>query len=109
MLRERARGGDRAFVAPEREGEDLAGLAQAFEALDGEEAIDLVEPGPEARGEVEIGAAPSFAGKDLEDDGDHGAGRIGVRKLRSSLRMKRSLYAMARLAAPSGSDLRRAR
>jgi hypothetical protein len=35
--------GDRFLVAPERQRQDLAGVRQAFEALDGDEAVDVIE------------------------------------------------------------------
>src|SRR5688500_20361339 len=49
--------GDSLLVAPEGEGEDLALLGQALEALDRDEAVDLLELGLQSGGEVEIVAA----------------------------------------------------
>src|ERR1700761_1154875 len=57
------------FVAPEGERDELAGLGEALEALDGDKAFDAVEQRSQVGGDAEIGVA--VRGPDLEDDGDH--------------------------------------
>src|SRR5205823_13053385 len=44
---------------------------QALKSLDRDEAVDLLELGPQLRGEIEIILAPARAGLDLENDGIH--------------------------------------
>src|SRR5690606_1445242 len=46
------------FVAPEREREQLAGIGEALKALYREEALDFGKIAAQARGNVEILAAP---------------------------------------------------
>src|SRR6266481_4694686 len=45
---------DRVLIAPERQRQDLAMLAQAREPLDRDEPFDLLELRPQAGGDVEI-------------------------------------------------------
>ena len=49
---------DRRLVAPERQRDVLAGLGQALEALDRDEAVDPLELGPELGREVEVVLRP---------------------------------------------------
>ena len=87
MLLELAPAAHRFLVAPERQGQDLAGLREALEALDRDEAVDLREQRPQPRGGVEIGVLAIGPGLGLEDHRDHGS--TLSRKVRSSAIMKR--------------------
>jgi hypothetical protein len=59
------------LVAEEREGEDLLRVREALETLDGDEAVDLLEHGPETRRDVQILRLPPIGWIHFEDDGDH--------------------------------------
>src|SRR3546814_3692162 len=61
----------RRLVAPERQRQHLALVGQAGEALDGNEAVDLLELGPERRRDVEIVALAPRLGAHLEDHHVH--------------------------------------
>jgi hypothetical protein len=61
----------RLLVTPEREGEKLSGLGQAFEPLDRDEAVDLRQHWPQPRGDVEVLIAAAIRGPDFKNNGDH--------------------------------------
>src|SRR5436190_19554158 len=65
--------GDRRLVAPERQRQHLVGIGDALEALDGDEAVDLLQLGAQAGGVLEIALAPAVGWPHLEYDGDHEA------------------------------------
>src|SRR6266851_181357 len=87
--------GDRFFVAPEREREDLAFLGQALETLDRDESVDLLELGAQLRGDLEIVLAPLGFGLDLEDD------RIHAHSFRLDSRARPQCSGRIRLISPS--------
>jgi hypothetical protein len=58
------------LIAEERQRQDFAGLAQALEAFDGDEAVDLLEDGAQLRGDIKIFFLALRLWPDLEDDGD---------------------------------------
>lgn len=72
MLGEVPPGLDGGLVAPEGERDELAGLADALEALDRDEAVDPFQERPELGGDLEIGGPVLGPGPELEDHGDHG-------------------------------------
>src|SRR4051812_28759547 len=98
---------DRRLVAEEAQRQHFAGIGQALEPLDRDEAIDRLQLGLQPCGDVEIGVALSLGGLDLEDHRDHRS--TLARKMRSSQRMKRSPCAKAKFLRPSGWSLSRAR
>src|SRR6266568_2040965 len=59
------------LIAPEREREQLAGLSQALEALDGEKAINLLKQRPQARRNIKILLSVPILWTDFKNDGDH--------------------------------------
>src|SRR3546814_5179252 len=59
------------LVAPERQRQHLALVGQAGEALDGNEAVDLLELGPQRRRDVEIVALAARLRPHLEDHPVH--------------------------------------
>src|SRR5438477_3950889 len=65
--------GDSRLVAPERQRQHLVGIGDALEALDRDEAVDLLQLGAQAGGVVEIALAPAVGWPHFEDDGDHDA------------------------------------
>ena len=103
------------LVTPERQRQELAGFAQAFEPLDRDEPVDMLELELQRRGDVEIARLAALGEPDLEDDRDHGrtSGACGAevrrRNSRSSRRINCSFCANAKLARPAGSSLSRAR
>ena len=65
---------NRGFIAEHRQRKYLAGFAEAFEALDGNETVDLFQQRAQAGGEFEVFLfAPGF-GPDFENDRDHRRG-----------------------------------
>jgi len=90
---------DGLLIAPEGEREELAAGRQAFEALDGKEAVRGFQLSAQLAGEIEIAVALADEGDHFEDDGDHGwTFRDGgletfFRKSRSSSKMKRAFFA----------------
>jgi hypothetical protein len=65
---------DGLVVAPELQGEELAFLVEALEALDRDEAVDLLDFRAQGRGEPQV-VVPAARGRpELEDDGHHGGG-----------------------------------
>src|SRR5690606_474968 len=88
------------LVPPERERKNLSGLAQAFEPLDGEKAVDAVQVRTQRARGVEVVLLPVRVGQDLENNRDHAASSPGhgatpsvpataSTKVRSSLRISR--------------------
>src|SRR5471030_1922284 len=61
----------RRLVAPEGEREQLLVVDQALEALDRQEAVDLLELGLQGSRDVEIGLLAAVSGPDFEDHCDH--------------------------------------
>src|ERR1700730_4971242 len=62
---------DRLLIAPKRQRQDLAILAQAHEPLDRDEPFDLLELRPQAGGDVEILLHAIRLGFDFEDNRVH--------------------------------------
>src|SRR5688572_5194718 len=71
MLRHRAPAAHGCFVTPERERQNLARRRQALEPLDREEAVDVLEQRPQARGHVQICILAVVARNAFENHGDH--------------------------------------
>src|ERR1700730_17775507 len=110
----------RILVAPVRQRKDLSWLGETLEAFDRDEAIDIGEQGPQARGRVQMGVFPAGMGFCFEDHGVHArapwsdaaTGRPPPsysRNVRSSRRMSRFSCANAKFERPSGSDFNLAR
>src|SRR5260221_648738 len=70
----------RLLVAPEGEREQLLVVDQALEALDADEAVDPLELGLQAGGDVEVGLLAAIGGPHLEDDGGHSGGSFLTRQ-----------------------------
>src|SRR5882724_6571608 len=62
---------DRVLIAPKRQRQDLAILAQAPEPFDRNEPLDLLELRPQAGGDVEILLHAIWLGFDFEDNRIH--------------------------------------
>jgi hypothetical protein len=62
---------NRFLVSEERERHNLAEFGEALEALDRDEAVDLLEEWNKSAGDVEILPSPAFRRPHLEDDGNH--------------------------------------
>ena len=87
---------DGVFVAPEGQREHFAGLREALEALDRDEAVDFVEQRAQFGGDAEVVVSPFGVRLDFENHRDHGAANFpcgadaSFRNVRSSRTMKRS-------------------
>src|SRR5258706_10966761 len=95
------------LVAPEGERQDLARLREAFESLDGDEAVVPVEKRAKRRGGIEVGLLAPFVGDGFEDHGNHGG--TFSRKVLSPARINRFCCASAKFSRAAGSPLSRAR
>src|SRR3569623_3355285 len=102
-----APGRDRSFIAEEAERQDLAGRRQAFEAFNRDEPVDRREVGLQRPRDDEIGIAAAVGWLDLENHRDHRATRC--RNSRSSRRMNRSFWAIAKFSRAGGCSRSRAR
>src|SRR5688572_20678059 len=96
------------LVAPDGQRQELARLRQALEALDGDEAVHLLQHGLEPRRRVEVRVLAPRGRHHFEYDRDHGFS-MRSRNVRSSRRIRRFSSANANAARPSGSALIRVR
>jgi hypothetical protein len=71
MLLQRAPACDCSLVPEHRQREDFSGFAEAFEALDRNETINLFQQGPQAGGNVEIFLFAVRLGPHFENDRNH--------------------------------------
>ena len=101
-------GGHRLFVAPEGEGQDLAGLAETLEPLDGEKTVDAIEEGVKIGGDVEIVLAALVARQDFENHGDHEEPSAGEEK-RQTIAPIQPRARMQAVTIASGVPIRSAR
>ena len=62
---------DRGLIAPERQRQELAGLAQAFETFDRDEAVDRLQLRAQGGSDIQIFPPALGPRPYLEDDSDH--------------------------------------
>ena len=108
------------LVAPKGQRQQTAWLGQALKALNGNEAIHLLQQRTQRCSRLKVGVLLAGRWLNFKDHGHHAAGSwrwagkpnvpsTPCVNVRSSRRMKRFSCASAKLARPSGSARRRAR